>query len=521
MTDLRGTSPVRTTNSRELASGQASTHAGAPLALFCIALVLAAIAMNSNELAETITFASVAMATFLLACLLAVAPGVRARTLFDLRLGSWFFGYAAVAFGAASISALVPAFVPPQVNIASIPGALFTLSIAFGLCAFGYSLRTIAAPLSLPIRSTRRTLERSSGTKPRSIPALYVTFAVGIGADFATAALTGQYGYLGDAELVTTESAAWYVQPLAIISSLRLAAIFGISLVAFSGKSTRVIPILAPALAIAVPLGLLTGMKESLVDIGLAVLLPYVLAKGRVRLAPILAFAAIFVFLITPFITQLRADVRSGAALTVGDAFQHGVDRILSPGDYLLGNDESDSALQVLSRLRQVDNFVVITDKTPDGIPFRDLSEIAVAPLTGMVPRGIWPDKPVRLAGYEFYRTYYEGLGRSSSAITPQGSFYMHGGVSVVLVGMFAIGILLRATDDALSARSNQHGALLLLFLAPDVVKQEMDVPGFLASVIVICLMWFLAAFTIFKRSRGAGDGPTWSHQSSGTLSNP
>ena len=73
--------------------------------------------------------------------------------------------------------------------------------------------------------------------------------------------------------------------------------------------------------------------------------------------------------------------------------------------------------------------MIIIIDKTPSPHPFRDVSELGAAPFTAAVPRALWPSKPLRLSGLDFYRTYYEGEGVSSSAITAQGSLYLYGGV--------------------------------------------------------------------------------------------
>lgn len=467
------------------------------MVFFVTAGVLCLAALQTHDAAE-IVLSSLAMTAFLLGCLLCVWLYGGLQTLFDLRLGPWVFAYASVAFGAASITVLAPLFTSVQVTIALLSRALFLLACGFAVCVVGYRLPVLSAPLARGLRFAIAAATRGRSTRTRSVPILYAVFAAGVLGDALKIVLTGQLGYLGDATLVDSESAQWYTQPLEILSTLKIVALFGLSLSAFRARGSARVMRLLPALVVAVPLGVATGMKEAFVDIVLAVLLPYIFVRGRARIVPLLLAAAVFVLVVTPFVTQLRQEVRGPAALGVDDALETAWARSLDLDQYLADSDPVESALQVASRVRLVDNFILIGEKTPSAIPYRDPMDILAAPLQGVVPRAVWPDKPVRLAGYEFYKVYYQGQGQSSSAVTLQGSLYMHGGLGVFLVGMFVVGVLLRATDDGLRARSSPFGALFLLLLAPVVVKQEMDVPGFLASLPVLLITWLVGVWGIF-----------------------
>ncbi|MDX2377638.1 hypothetical protein M4I32_12585 [Microbacterium sp. LRZ72] len=408
---------------------------------------------------------------------------------------------------------VLPEFTSAQVSVSTVPAALFTLAGGFALCVLGYLFRALSEPISKVLRATFQAISQRRSEQTRSVAALYAVLAMGIAADALKVGLTGQFGYLGDATLVTIESARWYSQPLEIASTLKVMAIFGLSVAAFRSGNRRPARVLFPALLVAVPLSLATGMKEAFLDVVLAIVIPYVLMRARLKLVPLVLVGLLFVTVVTPFVTQLRLDVRGPEALSVDRALERTWAGALQEDGYFAALDPVHSGLQVLSRLRQVDNFAIISDTTPRIVPFQDSSAILVAPLEGVVPRVVWPDKPVRLAGYEFYKVYYQGQGQSSSAITPQGSLYMHGGLGVLFVGMFFIGVFVRALDDGLQARGSTHAALFLLLIAPVVVKQEMDVPGFLAALPIVFVTWVVGIIALFpSRSWSIAQSPDRLH---------
>ena len=102
-----------------------------------------------------------------------------------------------------------------------------------------------------------------------------------------------------------------------------------------------------------------------------------------------------------------------------------------------------------------------------------------------MVPRAVWPGKPILATGYQFSQQYYE-LSASvytASAITPIGDLYRHGGWIPVIAGMFLLGCGVRLLDDVLDVRSNPHAIFLVLLLFPTLVTEEQDWATLLAGI--------------------------------------
>jgi hypothetical protein len=474
------------------------------LVVFVGAVVAVYFATSSTRLDDRIVWGSLGLGAYLTTLFLLLFSRYRYFGLFELRLGAWFLAYAAIAFGPATATIVQLQFGSGlAVDTAQIPTALLLVGVGFTCWAVGYGLGR-ARVFRTPILWGKHALSGRSTLDLRAPGVLVAIFFIGVFADVLTAIVSGKYGYLGDSTLVTADSATWYTQPLAIVSSLKFAALFGLSARVFMGRNDRFLKFLFPIFAIAIAMSLVSGLKETFVTTLVAVGVPFLLGKSKRRVMWIIGAVMLFVFVITPLVSGLRQDINdSGGRLDLGNALTLAVNNVAS-GEFLSqsagptsigGSDASSAAV----RIRLIDNLALIVDKTPSQIPYRSLGELAAAPFVGFIPRLVWPDKPVRLSGYEFYTTYYEGQGQSSSAITLEGSLYLYGGLWVLAIGMFAVGILTRVVDSVLNAVSDLHGALFFMVLFNVVIKQELDVASFLAGLVVFIVTWFVAVHLIFR----------------------
>jgi hypothetical protein len=477
------------------------TQRGLLLALlFLIGSVLSVyISQLVVGLDEIIIWGSIGLALYLAFLLAVTFPRSRYFGLFDLRFGGWFLAYACVGFGIATTTVLNPrtgsaAMVPKT----QIPTALVLIGLAFTAWAIGYQIGRARA-LQNPVLWARRVLTAPLTNSIRKPEVLIAVFALGFAGDALTAFLTGSYGYLGDASLVTVDSANWYAQPLNIISGLKYVALFGLAARVFILRLDRLASFLLPTLAFAIAIGMLTGMKESFVTVMVSAGVPFLLGNSRWRIPSILGVVLVFMFVVTPIVGGFRQDVRGNGALDLGSALSLGVEKVFSADGYLLNPSETANGPSTLERVRLIDNVAIIIERTPGKIPYRSFDELVSAPVSGMVPRLLWPDKPIRLSGYEFYKQYYEGQGQSSSAITLQGSLLLYGGVGVLFVGMIVVGMAMRVLDEVLDARHTLLGALFFTMIFAKIVKQELDVASFLAGFPVFIISWLLGAFLIFK----------------------
>ena len=158
----------------------------------------------------------------------------------------------------------------------------------------------------------------------------------------------------------------------------------------------------------------------------------------------------------------------------------------------------------LLTRIREIDNPAIIMQRTPAEIGFVSPIQLVTAPIAALVPRAVWPGKPILDSGYEFSQTYYElpTTVYTSSAITPVGDLYRHGGWIPVIAGMFLLGCGVRLLDDVMDVGGNPHSIFLFILLFPSLVNQEDDWVGMLAGIPGTILIWLFAVYLTFRRER-------------------
>ncbi|WP_164205452.1 hypothetical protein [[Micrococcus luteus] ATCC 49442] len=444
---------------------------------------------------------AVALSFFLAGLFFLIFSHTRGFGLSSFRLGPWFLGYAVVAYGLASLTLVGPLDISLRViDKSSFPTAFGVVAIGAAAWSVGYATG--------PSRAIRRaflagrvlvTKGLSGSIRGRGV--LLVLFTLAMGADVFGIVVDGRFGYLGEATNVTAATVQWYGQPLSILSNLKYVALFGAAARVYVEKKDSPIPFLIPLASVTLLWGLLEGMKESFVTCLVSIAVPYFIGKGKLKLLPIFMTLVVFVVIVTPAVSALRTDVRGDrGSMDVNSALAAATERIFSTDTYN-GSSDNDSVDSIASRVRLVDNVAVIAQRTPSEIPFRSMDELAIAPISALIPRLFWPDKPVQISGYEFFKNYYGGLSKSSSAITLPGSLYLYGGVSVVVIGMCLCGFLLRGFDDVIRARSSLTGALLVSISFTIIVKQEIDVSTFLATIPVLAATWIIGCRALFVPS--------------------
>jgi hypothetical protein len=158
----------------------------------------------------------------------------------------------------------------------------------------------------------------------------------------------------------------------------------------------------------------------------------------------------------------------------------------------------------MLQRIREVDSVAIIVQRTPQQIGFRSPVQLIDGPVAGIVPRLLWPGKPLNLTGYEFSQEYF-GEPSTVYTSTPDtfvGGLYLYGGWVPMLAGMFLLGCMVRLLDDQFDVRANRHGIFLVLLLFPLLVTGEVDWGSVLSSIPATAAVWLLAIVVTFGRAR-------------------
>jgi multisubunit Na+/H+ antiporter MnhE subunit len=254
-------------------------------------------------------------------------------------------------------------------------------------------------------------------------------------------------------------------------------------------------------LAAELAIGLFGGTK-------LQVLLPLVavavVSGVRARRASrktvvIIILAAIFVF---PFIRQYRDFLRPTP--TQRASTQEAIvefPKVLVQTVKSFANGEAFSAApsDIAARLRQGDNIAVIIEKTPSLIPYRPWTQELSGPIVGLVPRAIWPSKPVLSTGIDFSREYYQVPQEvlSAQAVTWPGDLYRHGGLLPVVVGMLCLGVIGRLVDETVYPTMDLRRTVMFLGLFFVMIQTENDVVsllvGFVQAVVATAIVTKLA----------------------------
>ncbi|WP_030144599.1 hypothetical protein [Glycomyces sp. NRRL B-16210] len=395
------------------------------------------------------------------------------------RLGPWYLLWTALAFGLASLTWLGPQTgSATRIMPASVVTGLGVLALAVAAWTLGYVLGPPRALRDAARRGLAFAL-RGTGTTVRGGLLPWCFYAVGAGARVAGALLTGGFGYVGDPSALVSSANA-YSQLLHLVSTF---ALFGIAAAAYrafhpairGGRAT-----LCALLAAEVALGALAGSKGALLLALAAVLIPYGALRGRMPLRVLLTGAILFLWIAVPFNSAYRQAVRGDTAnMTVAEAAA-AAPRILTETLTAKSPVEAvgESADAMLRRIREIDSIAIITQMTPETIPHRSPWEFAAAPVVGLVPRAVWPEKPIFANGYEFSQEYYgiPSTTYTSTAITGLGDLYRHGGLWTVAVGTALLGAACRLFDALIRPESDPRALCFALVFLPVVVKSEIDI---------------------------------------------
>jgi hypothetical protein len=495
-------------------------------------LLAAAIGLSAQALAaagqptSAVVWGSLSFAAYA-ASLLCLVGGGRGRF---LGLGRWWFGswtlfWYCTAFGLATLTWVQPQTgSSAEISLSSVLRALWLVAVGMTLWAFGYFIG--------PGRPARRVgnklmaaLSLRFAPEVRSPLAPWILYAIGTAARIASAATTGLLGYVGNVQSAAT-TASSYQQLLADLGLCAPLAVAAAALQVYRERVPGAWVTLTVLFLAEIAFGAAAGGKQSFIITILAVAIPFTIARRRVHKS-LSAYTALaltgltFLLIVVPFNHLYRSATRGSSGTLTAHQALDAAPSILGQtiGTGNAGEVLSSSATFLLSRLREIDSPAIIMQRTPGEIGFVSPVQLVTAPIVTLVPRAIWPDKPLLDSGLEFSQKYYEVPATiyTSSAITPVGDLYLHGGWIPVIVGMFLLGCGVRLLDDVMDVNRSPHCVFLFLLLFPSLVKQEGDWTVTLVSIPGTLLIWLFATYLTFRRRgqsllspsrRGRTEGP-------------
>ncbi|MGO4340878.1 hypothetical protein [Pedococcus sp. 2YAF34] len=400
----------------------------------------------------------------------------------DLRMGPWMGLGFALTYGLATL-----VWAQRDLNYGGLVDA-GSLKAGATVSACGF-VALVVGYLTAP-RALRRTGARANALiRGRSssfhwgVRTVWALFGIGLVGD-ALRLRSGSLGFLSDpnAALSTTSSfgaAASALSQLGVLSTLVAAS--RLSATKRSGNLLALITVAGTQTAI----GLFSGLKEAAIVQLIAIVIG-LSAKRRVNWLAVAGAAAITLLVISPFVSAYRAEVINGSTRLSATEVLENIDFAnLARESVAGGGSDHSSPFDRWSRLGDVS---IIASQTPWPVAYQSPMVLVAGPLLGVIPRSLWPGKPVLDAGYQVNQIYYHMPASiySSAAVTPYGDLYRHGGLGVVFVGMLLMGWAVRCLDSVVDARGSGSDPRLLflpLLLLPTLVKQEVDVLGLTASL--------------------------------------
>lgn len=267
----------------------------------------------------------------------------------------------------------------------------------------------------------------------------------------------------------------------------------------------RAVIVFALLVAAELGIGAFSGTKAPFILLALAVAVPFFARQARISWK-VLAATIIIFSIGTSFTGAYRVRLIETGGRLQGeqalDAFADTSLETLQPTR--LFETIADGTLSLGPRLRQIDNVALVAQRSPGEIAYRSPSRLLTDPISNLVPRAIWPSKPVVTTGLDFSREYYNLPSSllTSSAVTVTGDLFRHGGVGTVIVGMALLGAVVRLVDEHWHPARDLRLSVLYVSVFLTLVNLESAVASMLTGFPLAILTGLLASRLAFASNR-------------------
>jgi len=484
-------------------------RAAAGLVFVAIALVLLAETIaKSDRPSVAAVWGGLALAAYAVGLMCLVGPSQRV----DLGLARWMIGpwtllWYGVVFGIATLTWSQPQTgIAGEIAVSSVLRALWLVAVGVTAWALGYCVGPGQWSRRLAVRGMG-ALGRRFAAEVRSPAAPWVLYAIGIVTLLTNAVTTNRFGYAGDASSEVSTASGY----AGILGALNFCAPLAVAVAAVQVFCERRVAARITLVVLSMAqfaLGVMLGNKESYIVTVLAVVIPFCASRRRLPKASLIVILVVFLLVVIPFNQAYRSAARQGSAtLTAGQAVAAAPEILWQTvtGQGVVAG-LTDSIDYLAQRICEIDGPAIVVQRTPGQFKFQSPLQLLEGPIAGMVPRAIWPGKPIAVPGYLFSQEFY-GLPPTlytSTFATIIGGLYWDGGWIPVIVCMFLVGSLVRLLDDVIDVRANPHGILLMLLLFPSLVRAEYDWQTIIADLPASIFVWLLAVVLTFRTRQQA-----------------
>ncbi len=421
-------------------------------------------------------------------------PGIFVGLLYLL-----LFGYAGLRF-VADPDALHPFLQTDQSWLAR---ALFFLLLGVGTFWVGYYGRLGLALHRLTVHPAREWLRSHAVIRRDVVIGLYI---IGVLARILMLR-QGLYGYLKDPESIATVP---YAELL-----VRLDAFCGYSLILawldwYSNPQAPSRRLLAlTLLGSEMFWGFFSGMKMNVVLPLLFVAMIYTYKRGRLLVRHV-GTAVLLVILIYPVNTLYRRMVTSGE-LDIRTPMDMVFSSPVLVDELLLQFDDPslywESGYQAaLQRVSVIQSYALLLKYLDQTGAYWHGRYVWMIPALILVPRAVWPTKPLSNLGYWFAVNVWgqDPHLRSSVAITYPGDLHLQFGLPSLLLGMFLTGIAFRWLYERYGRPCTNYSLFFYLPLFYQLVAHESDLTLKATSVVRTFLILFATSWLVFRFPRRA-----------------
>ncbi len=436
----------------------------------------------------------------------AVSPEERRRR-GGAMIGVLFPSLVGLTFGLSNLSLLLPGDLAAQsdTNVSILSKAAAVVAVGLGGWLVGYNLggwlgfdhegRKLGALILPPLQPDESFL--GPGVAALTIGLMAKVMLLSRGA----------FGYLADPTALLSQASV-LDGTLNLLVSLSTVGLALVAIEYFERRRFTTSVIFYGATTTELLLAIFTGGKQPVLVVGIAIAFAG-LSTGKLRLGRVVVLAVLTVLLIFPLNNIYRELLRpqpgrSATPAAAISALPTAIDRSWelagTPSEYL-----ETAVSQGTGRTSLLGATAQVASVHDAGRAYLPITSIATRGLALMIPRAIWPSKPIDTIGLDIAWEYF-GQDRSTlsaQSVTYFGDGYRHGGFWSAFVLLAYLGAIMRLLDAAFDVTVSKAHLVGLLTLASVTVKAEGDIGSFGASVLRTLVVFIPAMWLLFRFRRG------------------
>lgn len=312
----------------------------------------------------------------------------------------------------------------------------------------------------------------------------------------------GLYAYLGIANL--NVSSLGLLQIMMHIEKFCTYALAILTISYFIKPSNAKRIMFALIMSLEIIFGFISGMKSHVIIPLLIVAIIYYYTK---RNTPKGILIGIILILIVsyPFSDTYRDFINKGAVDTTSiKAIIEAIPDVMydAYSEATIGSIFNFGYQKSSSRLSMLESFSLIVKDLSQSGRFWYGKYYVYFPLLVLVPRIIWPNKPVIDIGLWFTQTYWNPIAISSTAITYPGDLYLNFGLVGVLLGMFVTGIIYRLVYEWFKLNIGPLALFIYVFIFLALTNYEGDFLGIYTGLIKQLMELIIIGYFVFGKKR-------------------